>query len=166
MPGGVRAANVRPQDVAGLEPAGRLAGASRIDEPAGGRDVLSRTSLDSPESDALAGADLAAARQRDVFEGLELGTRKGNLEGGRIRRIAHRRICESEPAWIDGPSRVEIETPGVWTIVYEAEAPGIAAGGSVHLRIPTTVGWSLPHLRSATVGGFIAVGTTAAGAGS
>lgn len=66
-------------------------------------------------------------------------------------------------AWLDGPSRVEIETPAVWTIVYEAAAPGIAAGGSVDVRIPGTVGWSLPQLRDPAAGGYVFAHTDAPG---
>ncbi|MCU0668534.1 MAG: hypothetical protein MUF70_04185, partial [Myxococcota bacterium] len=66
-------------------------------------------------------------------------------------------------AWIAGPTRVEIETPGVWKIVYEAAAPGIAIGGSVQMQIPAGVGWSLPQLGAASAGGWVGAQTEAAG---
>ncbi|MEW6071014.1 MAG: CehA/McbA family metallohydrolase [Planctomycetota bacterium] len=65
-------------------------------------------------------------------------------------------------AWLEtadgGPARAVAGQPGTWTIVYEAGAAGIAAGGFLRLTVPPFWGWSPAQIRFPDAPGY----TTAA----
>jgi len=53
--------------------------------------------------------------------------------------------------------------PGRWTIVYEADETGVAAGGAIYLQVSPFWGWSTPQTVDPSAPGFTEVSTNAAG---
>ena len=64
-------------------------------------------------------------------------------------------------AWLEGASdkvpSYERAQPAHFVIVYEAEGPGIAVGGSLELRVPHAFGWSVPRLTHPEMPGFVEI---------
>jgi hypothetical protein len=64
-------------------------------------------------------------------------------------------------AWLDGASdevpTYERAEPTRFVIVYEAEGPGIAVGGSLELRVPFAFGWGVPRLNHPEMPGYVEI---------
>jgi hypothetical protein len=55
------------------------------------------------------------------------------------------------------------QTPGRWTIAYEAGPLGIASGGTIYFQVSPFWGWSTPQVTAHDRPGFTEVSTTATG---
>jgi hypothetical protein len=74
-------------------------------------------------------------------------------------------------AWFEGEKgeklakrpRLQAGEPHVFRIAYEAGPDGIAVGGSVHIRVPITFGWTVPQVLRPDMPGAVQATTDAKG---
>ena len=66
-------------------------------------------------------------------------------------------------AWIEGDASATAQTPGRWTVIYEAGPLGVAEGGAVYLMTSPFWGWSTPQTFDSDLHGYTEVTTSAEG---